>query len=232
MADHVRYLSGSQGKLTRPKIVEFRHLTLVAGQQVILEDITLDIFEGECVAVLGKPASGKSTLLACVQGAIQPTQGEILLSGVSLPPCPPALLRQIGIMPQYLDSRRSETVAEYLLRFAAYRELQINKEQLHQYCAHYDLLPSLPVAELTHLQRRIFALALTLMHDPSLVLLDEPLRELAEQDYVAFWPYLQRTQREGRTLLCTFPPSLARNYLNEYDLVVKIEQGHLLGFER
>ena len=147
--------------------------------------------------------------------------------GEALPPLPPQLRRQIGIMPQRLDFKTHEAVAVYLQRFARYYELQLTTEQINAYCAHYQLPPSIRVTALTSLQARIFALALALVHDPRLALLDEPLSGLDEAEQEAFWTYLQRTQYEGRTLLCTLTPPLAQKYLSGYDLVVKLEQGRL-----
>lgn len=228
MADHTRYLTGPLGKQTRPKIIELRQLTVLQKRQPILQDITLNIFEGESVALLGPPDPGKSALLACLQGHIQPASGEIYVLGASLPPLPPATRRQLGILPQQLDFKPHETVSAYLRRFTMYRGVQLHHEQTVAYCAHYQLTPSTLVAELTGLQTRVLALALALAHDPRLILLDEPLDGLTEQDQEAFRPYLQRTQREGRTLLCTFTSPLAEKYLSEYDLIVRLKQGQLL----
>lgn len=228
MANHARYLTGPIGKQTRPKVIELRHITVMREWRPVLQDITLDIFEGEAVALLGAANSGKSALLACIQGQIQPVKGEISVLGASLPPLPPEIRRQIGVMPQQIDFHTHETVAAYLQRFATCQTVQLNAEQIKTYCAHYQLAPSMLVARLTGLQERIFALALALVHDPRLVLLDEPLIGLSEQDASAFWTYLQRTLREGRTLVAAFTSPLAEKYLNRYDLIVKLEQGHLL----
>jgi ABC-type multidrug transport system ATPase subunit len=228
MANHARYLTGPLGKQMRPKIVEFHHLTVIQDWQPILQNITLRIFEGEAVALLGAANAGKSALLACIQGQFQPVKGEISVLGASLPPLPPEIRRQIGVMPQQIDLHTHETVAAYLRRFAAYQAVQLSAEQVETYCAQYHLSPSTLVAHLTDLQARVFALALALVHDPRLVLLDEPLAGLPEQDTPAFWTYLQRTLREGRTLIAAFTSPLAEKYFNGYDVIVRLEQGHLL----
>lgn len=228
MANHARYLTGPIGKQTRPKTIELRQLTTGPEQQPVLDDITLDIFEGEAVAVLGPAGSGKSALLACLLGNLRPTRGEIRLMGTVLPPLSPQIRRQIGIMPQQFDFQTHETVAAYLQRFASYYELQLTTRQIHAYCAHYQLPPSIQVTALTPLQARIFALALALVHDPLLALMDEPLAGLDEAELETFWPYLQRTQYEGRTLLSTFTLPLAQKYLSGYDLVMRLEQGRLI----
>lgn len=228
MVDHpTRYLTGPLGQQTRPKAIEFRQITLVQAQQTLFEDVTLDMFEGESVALLGPPGSGKSALLACVQGLLQPTRGEVRVLGATLPPLPVEIRRQMGILPRQLDLARHETVAAYLQRFATYYDVHLNSKQITTYCAHYEIEPSLAVADLPGRQARIFALALSLVHDPHLVLLDEPLSGLSEADQDALWPYLQRIQREGRTLLCTFSLPLAEKYLNGYDLIARLEQRRL-----
>lgn len=230
MADHApaRYLTGPLGKQERPKIIELRQLTLVREGQTILRDITLDIFEGESVAVLGEPGSGKSALFACMQGQIRPTEGEVRVLGVSLPPLLPEIRRQMGAMPEQLDLKTPETLARSLQRFAAYYHVRLNSQQVKAYCGHYRLAPAAFVASLTGLQVRIFALALALVHDPRLVLLDDPLAGFSEAEQAIFWTYLQEIRREGRTLLCTFTPPLAKKYLSEYDLIMRLEEGCVL----
>ena len=229
MADYpTRYLTGTLGKQMRPKAIEFHQTTLVQERRTLLHDVTLEVFEGESVALLGPPASGKSALLACLQGLMQPTQGEVHVLGATLPPLPVEVRRQMGVLPQHLNLTKHETIAAYLQRFAAYYDVHLTSKQLSAYCAHYELVSSRQVADLSSRQARIFALALSLVHDPRLVLLDEPLSGLSAADQAAIWPYLQRIQREGRTLLCTFSPPLAEKYLSGYDLIVRLEQGRLM----
>ena len=228
MADYpTRYLTGPLGKQVRPKAIEFHQTTFVQAQRTLLQDITLDIFEGESIALLGPPGAGKSALLACVQGLIQPTRGVVRVLGATLPPLPVEIRRQMGVLPQQLDPAAHETVGTYLQRFASYYDIHLNSKQITTYCTHYELEPSMQADTLSSLQARIFAFALSLVHDPRLVVLDEPLSGLSEPDQNALWFYLQRIQREGRTLLCTFSVPLAEKYLSGYDLIVRLEQGRL-----
>ncbi len=227
MADHVRYLTGPLGKQMRPKVIEFSHLTSRQGQQVHLQDITLEILEGESVALLGGPDSGKSILLACISGSVQPLQGALTVLGQQLPANAASIRRQIGVLPQELSFRREETIAQHLQHFAFTFDLDLNEEQIYRYCAQYALPPTTLVKQLSTLQKRIFSLARALIHDPHIALFDEPIASLDDSDLITFWPYLQRTQREGRTLICTFTPQIADRYLNEYDRVIQLEQGHL-----
>lgn len=228
MGDHARYLTGTLGKQTRPKIIELHQLTITQEHQPLLREITLDIFEGESVALVGSSEIDKNALLACILGQIQPTTGEIRVLGMSLPPLPVEVRRQLGVMPQLVERKTHETVAAYLQRFATYHGVQLTTTQLSAYCVHYRLSPSVSVMDLSSLQTRVLALAVALIHDPRLALLIEPLTGLTEQEQIAMQDYLQRTQREGRTLLSTFTPPLAEKHFTGYDLIVKLEQGQLL----
>lgn len=232
MGNRSRYFTGALGKQTRPKVIELRQLTVIQEQRVVLREISLDIFEGESVALLGSSETDKNTLVGCILGQLQPTDGEILVLGMSLPPLSPPTRRQFGVMPRQVERRTGETVAAYLQRFASYYGLELTPEQLARYCAHYQLAPAQSVAELTALQARILALAGALVHDPHLALLVEPLTALAESDQATMQEYLQRTRLEGRTLLCTFTPPLAENLLRGYDLAVSLEEGQLLRQEQ
>ena len=228
MGNHARYLTGALGKQTRPKVIELQHLTIIQGQQALLCDNTLDIFEGEIVAFVGSSEHEKKILLAGLLGHIPPTSGEIRVLGNTLPPLPPELRRQIGVMPQHIDYATGKSVAAYLQRFGAYYGVQLTSAQLAAYCAHYGLIPTTSVVELSRLQIRLLALSLALVHDPRLVLLIEPLANLDEEAQTTIQNYLQRIQREGRTVLCTFTPSLAEKHCTGYDVVVKLEQGRFV----
>lgn len=228
MGNHSRYLTGTLGKQTRPKIIELRQLTILQEHQPVLREITLDIFEGESIAIVGSSELEKNILLACILGQVQPAKGELRVLGTSLPPLSPKIRRQLGIMPQRVEPKTRETVAAYLQRFASYYNVQLTSAQLNAYCTHYRLVPSTWVEDLSHLQTRVLTLAVALVHDPHLALLLEPLTGLTEQEQNVMQDYLQRTQREGRTLLCTFTPPLAEKHFTGYDLIVKLEQGRFL----
>lgn len=227
MGNHVRYLTGALGKQTRPKIIELRQLTVVQ-QDPLLSDITLEIFEGEAVALLGSSEAEKKTLLACLLGKIQPTRGEIRVLNTTLPPLPPQIRRQVGIMALSTQHALDERVGLRIQRRATHYGTPFTPAQIDAYCGHYGLASDMSVATLTRLQARVLALALALVHDPRLLLLVEPLTGLSEQEQGVMRGYLQRAQREGRTLLSTFSPPLAEKELTGYDLVARLEQGRLL----
>lgn len=223
-----RYITGTLGQQTRPKVIELHQLSIIQAHRQLLHEITLTIFEGETVALLGNSEQEKNALLACILGQIQPTRGTIHVLGASLPPLPVEVRRQLGVMPRLVDRKTHETVTACLYRFALYHGIHLSDEQLLRYCAHYKLSPETQVLELNQLQTRVLTLALALVHDPHLALLIEPLSDLNKAEQASLQTYLQQAQREGRTLLCTGTPPLDDKLFSGYDLKVRLEQGHLL----
>lgn len=223
-----RYITGPLGIQARPIVIVFDHLSAAYQGQVVLHDISLEIYEGESVAILRKPDAGGSMLLACIQGLLQPMHGHIQVMGTEVPPLTPVTRRQVGFMPRYLDQPDKLTVADYVQCFAALHEIHLSHDQLNTYIHHYKLPPLFPTSQLTPLQTRVLQFALALVHDPRLVLLDEPLAGLPETDSTAIWQRLRQIQSEGRTLIATFTPSIARERLSVYDLIVELDQGHIV----
>ena len=192
-----------------------------------LRDVSLSIFEGESVAVIGPARAGKSELMACVQGLVQPDEGHLNVLGHEVPPVTAEMRRQIGVMPGQLERAERLLVANQVRRFAGYYNLDLSQAQVEEYCRHYALSSTWLVAQLSPPQLRALALSLALVHDPHLVLLDEPLAGLSDPDGLLIRQYLRRMQSEGRTLLVTFALPIAEEQLRGYDLIVTLEKGHI-----
>lgn len=222
-----RYITGPLGKQTRPRVIAFDHLSAIQNERLVLYDISLSIYEGESAAVIGPAGAGKSNLLACIQGLAQPIKGHLLVMGNQVPPMAAGIRRQIGVMPGHLDHPELLRIGDLVRRFAAYYNLDLSEAQVEEYCRHYALSSTSLVSQLTLPQLRVLLLALTLVHDPHLVLLDEPLAGLSNADSSLIWQYLRRMQSEGRTLLITFTPPIAEELLRGYDLIVTLDKGHI-----
>ncbi|MEO8972523.1 MAG: ATP-binding cassette domain-containing protein [Ktedonobacteraceae bacterium] len=228
-ASQQRYITGNIGKRTRPRTVTIEHLTALYQQQIVLHDISFSIYEGESIALLDPTRFAKTMLLACLQGCIQPAKGHIALFDTPIPPMTPVIRRQLGLMPH--DTDRQSTIvstADAVKYYATNKGIHLNPAQIKAYLSYYGLSAYIPVTQLPPLQRRVLHLALAVVHDPRLVLLDEPLAGLSKVDEMLMWQYLHRLQREGRTLLATFTPPIADESLIEYDVVIRLERGRII----
>ena len=226
-----RYITGPLGQQARPRVIAFEHVSTLEYGHLALRDVSLSVHEGEALAVIGPEDAGKSELLACVEGLAQPIKGHLNVMGHPVPPMTTEIRRQIGVMPRQLDRVQAVFVADLVRRFAGYYNLDLSAAQIEAYCRHYALSASWNIAQLSPSQLRLLALALTLIHDPHLVLLDEPLSGLSNNDSLLIQQYLRRMQSEGRTLLATFMFPIAEDQLRGYDLIVMLDKGHIVSQE-
>ncbi|MFD2090744.1 ABC transporter ATP-binding protein [Blastococcus deserti] len=146
----------------------------VAGQPV-LRGITLDVAEGEFVAVLGHNGAGKSTLLRTVLGLVPVRRGQVRFSGddITRSPTPQIVRKGVSLVPQQRGYFENLSVADNLA-FGARTDGRIGLDEI------YELFPILRerrgqlVGTMSGGQRQMVAISIALMSSPRLLMLDEP----------------------------------------------------------
>jgi len=175
-------LSGD-GNLEKHKIIQVRDVTVGYGTDIILEDISFDVLEGEIFIVLGGSGCGKSTLLKHLIGLIPPLSGQILIDGEDITSCNEAtfkeILRKIGVLYQSTALFGSMTIAENVsLPIKEYTDLpqksvdtlvkmKLNMVNLKGFENH---LPS----EISGGMRKRAGLARAMALNPKILFFDEP----------------------------------------------------------
>jgi ABC-2 type transport system ATP-binding protein len=180
-------------------------LSKVYGTVNALRGISLEVAPGELFCISGPDAAGKSTLLRILAGTLKPDSGSVTILGSDGVRRPPILRYSIGYMPQ---------------RFAIYADLTA-EENLDFYCAFYglgrqatrDRVESL--LRLTHLERfrefqagnlsggmkQKLVLACALVHEPELMILDEPTTGIDPLSRREFWGILTDYLARGKTII-------------------------------
>ncbi|MDP9459139.1 MAG: ABC transporter ATP-binding protein [Actinomycetota bacterium] len=146
----------------------------VAGQPV-LRGISLDVAEGEFVAVLGHNGAGKSTLLRTVLGLVPVRRGHVRFAGgdITRTPTPQVVRRGVSLVPQQRGYFENLSVADNLA-FGERADGRIGLDEV------YQLFPVLrerrgqPVGTMSGGQRQMVAISIALMSSPRLLMLDEP----------------------------------------------------------
>lgn len=151
------------------------------GRRPVLQGATMQAAPGEVVAVLGLNGSGKSTLLKCVAGLVRCTAGDISFNGKPLRGLPPGDVNRLGVgyLPQGHHVFPSLTVADHL-RLAV--ELKSNGGERAGVLALFPILGPLRgrrAGLLSAGERQAVAVAMLLLQEPTLMLLDEPCAALA-----------------------------------------------------
>lgn len=150
---------------------------LRAGREVV-RDLSLTLERGQVLGLLGVNGAGKSTTLAMLAGALRPTSGRILLDGHDLAEEPEQARRLLGWLPENAPSWPELSVGEHLAAHARLHGLR--GRALRQACTnmlerlHLEPLRKRLAHALSQGQRQRLGLACALLHQPALLILDEP----------------------------------------------------------
>ncbi len=192
-------------------LLELSALSMRGRQQIIYQDISFRLRRGELVVLLGNSASGKTQLLRSLLGLSRPSSGEIRLFGSSRPG--PELRRRLGLVLDQDAFFPQLTARQNLRYYSLHRGLVDDKTVLEKACERvnfqaYDTL----YLYLSSFQRRRLALALALLDEPDLLLLDEPFLGFSQEEQRELLELLgQLAHQEKKGLLFTssfFPREL------------------------
>jgi heme ABC exporter ATP-binding subunit CcmA len=211
--------------------VEAIGLNAVYGRVPVLRNVDLAIAEGESVAVMGPNGAGKSTLLKCLVGAVRPAAGCVRWFGESITRRY-QVRRQIGFVGPECGLYAELTALENLL-FAGrmYGVTGIHdraKALLAE--AGLELHSDRLAGQLSQGMRQRLAIARALVHEPRLIVLDEPSSALDVASRRWLERLIERLRREGQTVcFATHDAALSRNLA---DRILRLDAGRLVAIER
>lgn len=161
---------------------EARQLTKRYGGSVVVDDVSLRIERGEVLGYLGPNGSGKSTTIKMIVGLVEPSTGWIGIDGVPASDDPEAFKRRLGYVPEEPHLYTHLSAREYLRLVGRLREMPANAldekiETFTRLLALEDARDQVMFGYSKGMRQRVL-LAAALMHDPELVVLDEPFSGL------------------------------------------------------
>ena len=172
------------------------------GRTLVVDDISFDIAEGDALALWGPNGAGKTTVARCVLGLVE-YEGSVTVSGLDARSDGKAVRAQIGYVPQELEFFSDLTVAETLQFSASLR--RITSDRTHEMIQLVGLTEhqSKRVAALSGGMKQRLGLAVALLPDPPVLLLDEPTSNLDAAARSETVELLEELRDEGRTMLVT-----------------------------
>ncbi|MFA4884474.1 MAG: ABC transporter ATP-binding protein [Desulfotomaculaceae bacterium] len=215
-------------------MLEIKGLEVYHGWVQALRGLSLQVSEGEMVAVLGSNGAGKSTLLGALAGLYRPKKGEILLNGKSVSGKPPEyMVRQgISLVPERREIFNSLSVLDNLLLGAYHRYRSAKDEVIIDVKKVFDLFPTLkgrerhPAGELSGGLQQMLAIGRGLMARPRLLLLDEPSVGLAPLVIREIMSTLADLKKTGVTIVLVEQNTAAA--LNVADRALILERGQVI----
>ncbi|MEO1495674.1 MAG: ABC transporter ATP-binding protein [Planctomycetota bacterium] len=211
-------------------MIELRGLTKKYGELFAIREIDLSLSAGDVFGFIGPNGAGKTTTMRILATLLQPTWGEAYVGGQSIYTNPKEIRRAIGYMPDFFNVYEDMRVIEYLEFFAA--AYRIRGEARRKVCDEVLQLVDLEYkrdALATSLSRGMtqrLGLARVLLHDPQVLLLDEPASGLDPRARIEIRALLKRLRDMGKTIMVSshILPELA-DVCNKIGI---IERGELI----
>lgn len=192
-----------------------------------LKGIELEVQKGDFFALLGPNGAGKSTTIGIISSLVNKSQGTVSVFGYDLDTQLTQAKACIGLVPQEFNFNQFETVLQIVVNQAGYYGVQraIAKERAQKYLTQLDLWEkrNAPARTLSGGMKRRLMIVRALMHEPKLLILDEPTAGVDIEIRRSMWAFLQEINAAGVTIILT------THYLEEAEMLCRniaiIDQG-------
>ncbi len=192
-------------------------------------DLDLEVAEGEILGIIGHNGAGKTTILKMLTGLVAPTAGTIEIMGLDIARHGSRVKNYLGYLPEESPFYENMTVVEYLMFFSALYRMpaDLARRRIEELLFTLKLSTDGKLTgELSKGMKRKAAIARTLLHDPRLLILDEPNSGLDPLTSFFIIDYLRDLKKQGKTIILS-----AHNLFHiEYicDRVAILKDGRLI----
>ena len=210
--------------------LEIKNFSKSYGSTVAVNDISFTIEPGEFFGFLGPNGAGKTTTISCITGIGRFSQGKISVFGHDVNKDYRRARARIGLSPQEFNIDFFASVKKILWYVGGFYGMTADKrrQRITELLNQFELTPHAdkPFRALSGGLKRRLMIARAMIHDPELLILDEPTAGLDVELRHDLWKYLQMINRAGKTILLT------SHYLEEVELLCNrigiIHQGKII----
>jgi ABC-2 type transport system ATP-binding protein len=196
-----------------PPMVEVKNVTLRFDLVEAVKNVSFRVKSGNIFGLVGSDGAGKSTLLRLIATMIKPTQGEIFVKGLNVVTQRQKIKNIIGYMPQRFGLYQDLTVDENINFFMDIFDIPRKERKIRKdkYLGFSNLLPFIDrlAGNLSGGMKQKLGLACVLVHEPQLLILDEPTNGVDPVSRHEFWEILGSMKKEGMTII------VSTSYLDE-----------------
>jgi ABC-2 type transport system ATP-binding protein len=201
------------------------------GALQALDDVSLNIHEGEFFGLLGPNGAGKTTLISILAGLCKPDQGSASIMGVDVQSTNREARRMLGVVPQELVFDPFFTVRETLRFQSGYFGIRNNDAWIDEIMANLDLTGKADsnMRSLSGGMKRRVLVAQALVHRPPVIVLDEPTAGVDVELRQSLWQFISRLNHDGHTIVLT------THYLEEAEAlcqrIAMLKQGKVVALD-
>jgi ABC-2 type transport system ATP-binding protein len=186
-------------------ILAIRDLTVAYGPKVAVSGVSFGIRLGEIFGLLGPNGAGKTSTLSAIEGLLQPRSGSVLLEGVDIRRQPALAKSRMGVQLQATSFQAELTIKQIVRLYAGLYGLRLSEAQITDRLREIGLEADAdkPFKQLSGGQQQRLALQIAVIHEPGLLLLDEPTAGLDPQSRRQLWSRIEHLRQRGGSILLT-----------------------------
>lgn len=196
-------------------------------KNIACKDVSFTVKEGEIASLLGLNGAGKSTILKIISGILQPTSGDVFISGKSIVSHPIQAKKELGVLYENAPLYPDMTVEEFLMFSIQMRGVQ--KREAINICLNAIEASDLEEVKTKRINtlskgfKQRVAFASCLSHDPRILILDEPTSNLDSIQLKAFYKRILQQDKTKAVLISTHNLELAQSICTKHILLNKGE---------
>ncbi len=211
--------------------IEVKNLTKIYGTQKAVNNISFQVSKGEIVGFLGPNGAGKSTTMKIITGYLHPDTGETVVCGIPVQQQPMESKRKTGYLPEANPLYYDMYVREYLDFIADVHGITSKKQQIEKVINTVGLTPesNKRIGQLSKGYKQRVGLAAALLHDPEVLILDEPTTGLDPNQIIEIREVIRQLGKEKTVL---FSSHILQEVEAICDRVIIINKGELVADDR
>jgi len=188
-------------------VIEFSGVSKAFGKKQVLRGINLKIIEGEIFAILGRSGSGKSTLMNTLLGIYRPDKGKVFFEGKEITQDSQILRKVVGLTTQENSFYDKLSVYENMRYYANLYEVKKRGRELREHIqgilksVELDKSAGVLGGRLSGGMKRRLDFAISMIHEPKILILDEPTTGLDPLLVGQFWDIIRKTAKSGKTII-------------------------------
>jgi ABC-2 type transport system ATP-binding protein len=190
---------------SRATILDVRDLQISYGARIAVDGVSFSVNRGEIFGLLGPNGAGKTSTLSAIEGLLKPQAGTVLVVGFDIHKDMLEARANLGVQLQSTSFQQDLKVSEIVTLYAGLYGITLSQDQVHKILSDIQLQGDAGkrASQLSGGQQQRLALSVATLHDPPLVLLDEPTTGLDPQSRRQLWERIEAMRARGRSILIT-----------------------------
>jgi ABC-2 type transport system ATP-binding protein len=211
-------------------IISIKHLFKSYGPKQVLKDINLDVYPGEVIGYIGPNGAGKSTTVKVLCGLLTDYEGEVTVKGYDVKKDTLEVKKRIGYVPELAELYDVLTPMEYLQFTGALYGMDedVCSERIVRMMNAFDLSSNINqrMDSFSKGMRQKVLLASGLLHNPDIIILDEPLSGLDANSVIIIKELISKLAKDGKTIFyCSHMMDVVERVSNR---IVLIDEGRMI----